>query len=404
MNPIVEKRRAILINVAYFALLLAIFYLIFKTFFGILVPFISAFLFAALLQKPVNFITKKTPVKRSAASAGCVLLLLCLALSLFFLAGMGIFGKIKEFIDYMTLRVQNLSDFTDDIKKMLFSAISFLPDTIRLKLTDSITIFFNDIVENGLENFTMSSLGGIDWSGLLSKGGGVIKDTVVQIPSVAIACVVSVVACAFMTADYNRLVGFMRNQLSEKNAQKISAAAKLASETFRKMIKAYSLIILVTWTELTIGFYILKLVGALHSNYIIIIAFIIAIIDIIPVLGTGTVLIPWSVYSLVTGDIKLGIGLLILYVIILVIRQIIEPKLVAGQVGLPAIVTIIAMYIGTKTLGVLGFFILPFMVILVKEFNDKGIIHIFKNTQSESADDVPVTEDAPQELTETPAE
>lgn len=401
MNPNVEKRRAILINTAYFVLLLAAFYLVFKTFFGILVPFIFAFIFAAVLQRPVNFITKKTPVKRSAASAVCVLLLICISGALFFLAGMGIFGKIKEFIDYVSLRLQNIADFSDDIKKWILSAISFLPETIRLKLSDSITLFFNNIAENGFDKFSLSSLGGIDFSGLLSKGGGVIKDTVVQIPSVAIACIVSLVACAFMTADYDILVGFVKRQLSEQNSTRITDAAKLASGTLKKMIKAYSLIILITWSELTIGFYILKFVGVLESNYIVIIAFIIAVIDIIPVLGTGTVLIPWSVYSFIKTDIKLGIGLLVVYIIILVIRQIIEPKLVAGQVGLPPIITIMAMYIGTKTLGVLGFFILPFMVILVKEFNDKGIIHIFKNSADctekaeNSAESVPVnvTED-----------
>ena len=106
-----------------------------------------------------------------------------------------------------------------------------------------------------------------------------------------------------------------------------------------------------------------------------------SIIDIIPVLGTGTVLIPWAVYSLITGNFPLGIGLIVVYAVILVIRQIIEPKLVAGQVGLSPIVTIIAMYVGTKLLSVVGFFILPFTVILIKKFNDEGIIHLFKGKE-----------------------
>ncbi len=79
----------------------------------------------------------------------------------------------------------------------------------------------------------------------------------------------------------------------------------------------------------------------------------------------------------------MGIGLLVLYVVITVIRQIIEPKLVAGQAGLSPIVTIIAMYVGTKTIGILGFFILPFCVILINKFNEAGIIHLFKLPQKE---------------------
>ena len=152
------------------------------------------------------------------------------------------------------------------------------------------------------------------------------------------------------------------------------------------MIKAYCLIILITTFELTVGFYILKFVGVFDNPYIVFIAVAIAFIDIIPVLGTGTVLLPWAVISFIIGNVGLGIGLLVLYVIILVIRQIIEPKLVAGQVGLPPIATIIAMYIGSKTLGVLGFFILPFIVILVKVFNDAGLIHVFKSVHDDDDD------------------
>ena len=91
---------------------------------------------------------------------------------------------------------------------------------------------------------------------------------------------------------------------------------------------------------------------------------IIALIDIVPVLGTGTVMIPWSIYSFVTGEIGMGIGVLVIYAIISVIRQIIEPKLVAGQVGISPIITIIAMYVGIKVFGAIGIFILPFIVII----------------------------------------
>ena len=77
-------------------------------------------------------------------------------------------------------------------------------------------------------------------------------------------------------------------------------------------------------------------------------------------------------------------GLLVIYAVVTVLRQIIEPKLVAGQVGLPPIVTIIAMYVGTKTIGVLGFFVLPFAVIVLKELNDNGIIRLFRTSKTEA--------------------
>ncbi len=377
-NTKVQRRLSVLINAAYYALLIAVFYLIFKTFFGMLVPFIVAFILAALFQKPVNFISRKTPVKRSVASTVCVLLVVGIVVLLFSFLGMGVADKIKSFYDYLMARMQNIPELLNDIKVWLLELCARLPAALNERLSGNITEFFDDMIKNGFDNFSIGSIG-LDWSSLISKGGGVLKNTVSSIPSVAIGIVVSMIACAFMTADYDRIKNFILTQLSEHNSKRMTDGYKLATGTLKKMLKAYSLIIVITTCELMLGFYILKLTGIFQSSYIPLISFVIALIDIIPVLGTGTVLIPWAVYSLITGKISMGIGLLVIYVIILVIRQIIEPRLVAGQVGLPPIVTIIAMYIGTKTIGVLGFFILPFVVILIKELNDHDIIHLFKH-------------------------
>ena len=106
--------------------------------------------------------------------------------------------------------------------------------------------------------------------------------------------------------------------------------------------------------------------------------------DAVPVLGTGTILIPWAIISFIMGNIGLGIGLIVLYGVITVIRQIIEPKLVAANLGLPPIVTIMCMYIGLQLFSVVGIFIMPLLVTMVKLLNDRGILHIWK-TKSQAA-------------------
>lgn len=378
----VEKRRAIIINVVYFALILAAFYLIFKTFFGVLVPFIVAFLVAAALHRPVTFICRKTPLKRGIVSTVFVLLILSVIGFLIFLVGAEVVDRLRGFFSFVSAKLQNLSDFAEEIKTWLVSAISFLPDGMRVPAANAITDFFNNIIENGIEGLDFSSFS-INWSSVLSMGAGTIKDTVVQIPSVIIAIVITIIASVFMTIDYDKILVFVKRQIPERYTQKLRDAKTVSLSTLKKMFKAYSLIVLITTTELTIGLYILKFLKIYDSDYIVIIAIIIAIIDIVPVLGTGTVLIPWAVYSFISGSVSMGIGLIILYAVILVIRQVIEPKLVAGQAGLSPIVTIMAMYIGTKLLGVLGFFILPFVCIVIKKLNDEGIIHLFKTEKGE---------------------
>ena len=96
--------------------------------------------------------------------------------------------------------------------------------------------------------------------------------------------------------------------------------------------------------------------------------------DIIPVLGTGTVLIPWAIFNILTGDFGQGIGLIVLYVVITVLRQVLEPKLVANQAGLPSVVSIMAMFLGARLFGALGVILTPLTIIILKLMYDEGII------------------------------
>lgn len=383
LNAVVEKRKATIINLVYFAAVFAILYFGFDLFTPLLAPFVVAFIVASILNKPINAITKKVPIlKRRILSVIFVLMLVGIFAAVFFLIGMEIYEKVRGFIEYLMSSFQDLSGLVNELKLWILDITAFLPEAIRSVLHENVSLFFDNIIKNGLSDIPID-MSQIDWSSVLSKGGAVLSGTVGQIPSFVIAVVIMVISTVFIINDYDRIMGFFFRQLSEENAEKLKKGWHLGISSLKKMIKAYALIIMFTTFELTVGFYILKFIGVLNMPYIILFAFIIALIDIIPVLGTGTVLLPWAVISFIMGNIGLGLGLLALYVIILVIRQVIEPKLVAGQVGLPPIVTIVAMYIGTKTLGVLGFFILPFVVILVKLLNDEGVIRVFKTAVTE---------------------
>jgi sporulation integral membrane protein YtvI len=178
----------------------------------------------------------------------------------------------------------------------------------------------------------------------------------------------------FVTADYEDIRDMLLGMFVSDKRKKLINAKRTVSKSIGKLLKAYATIMLITFTEMFIGLSFLKLLGVYTSGYIAIIALVTCIVDIVPVLGTGTVLIPWAVASLFTGNIGMAIGLGVIYAVITVIRQIIEPKLVANQVGLPAIVTIMAMFIGAKAFGTFGIIILPLTVITLKLMYDEGII------------------------------
>ncbi len=381
MKNTIEKRRNVLINIFYFAVIAVAVFCVYKWLLPLVIPFIMAYIVSAAFNRPISAIVRKTPLKRSVVSAVFVGGLVLIIAAVFFLIGIELFEKLSGFYDYSVAQLQNVGGLINNLKIWVLDVTAFLPESVRTVLHENVTVFFDEIIQNGFKNIPIDT-STIDWTELLSKGGQVITGTVGKIPSFIIAFVVFIISTVFISSDYHKIKEFVVHQMSEDAMYKISTAWHLAVSSLKKMIRAYCLIILITSFELTVGLYILKFAGVFDNPYIIFIALLIAFIDIVPVLGTGTVLIPWSVISFITGNIGMGIGLLVIYAVVFVIRQIIEPKLVAGQVGLPPIVTIIAMYIGSKTLGILGFFILPFIVILIKVFNDAGLVRVFKDSHT----------------------
>ena len=135
-----------------------------------------------------------------------------------------------------------------------------------------------------------------------------------------------------------------------------------------------------TFAERAVGFSILGLPYALLS------ALVIALVDILPVFGTGTVLVPWSVGAFFTGNTKLGLCLAALYGIITVIRQIAEPKILGSSVGMHPLATLLAMYIGLKLCGIGGLFLFPIGAVILKNLNESGFIRLYKMPETDDTE------------------
>lgn len=370
----VEKKRNFIINTVYIAIVLALFYLFFKYALGVVFPFLCALLAAAFFQKPVNFICRKTPIKRGPASVFMVLVGSFVIVSVFALVFIRLGVELKGFFQYLMIQLEDVPRFIEKIENAIGRGISFLPD----KLEQTVTSFISEklaILLNAPDKPESGSLG-IDFSILSTPLLGV-WNTAKQIPTTLISVVMAVVACCFMTADFYNVKRIFLSLFPSPTREKLVRSKRLLVPALGKMGKAYGLIITITFCELSLGLFLLKLIGIYKGGYILIISLITAIIDIIPILGTGTVLVPWALFCLFDGNYSLAVGILIMYVCITVIRQIIEPKLVASQLGIPPFATIMAMYIGTRIFGFIGLFLLPITLVMIKLLNDEGIIKVF---------------------------
>ena len=385
----IEKRRAFIINVVFTAIVIGLFLIIFKYAFWLIFPFVFSFIIAMVLQRPVKFLAEKTPLKRGLAGTLCVMSLLAVLSVLVGGIGVKLAGEIRGFVAYLTEQVNNLPELVETVKAWLLDVVRVLPDSLEEIATTKINEFSID----GLLQSSTSEAPNAQGGGLGGAVGSLFSllktplsgawSAVKQVPSLLVATIVTIVSCCFMTADYETITSFILRQFPEEKGQNLLRSKKLIVKSLGKLGKAYFFIILITTTELLIGLGFLKLIGVFSGKYILIIAIVTALIDIVPVLGTGTVLLPWALFNLISGKVGLGIGLLVLYAIITVIRQVIEPKIVAGQFDLPAVVTIMSMYIGIKVLGPLGIFLLPITVIVIKILTDEGILHFFHTARSD---------------------
>ena len=204
-----------------------------------------------------------------------------------------------------------------------------------------------------------------------------------NIPSVLIGIVIGLVAWIFFTKDYDKIVRFIQRQMPKDKKNTLVEFKQVFYKTILTMFRAYGLIMCITFGELLLGFSILSMLGIMKNGYFALIAAGIAIFDILPVAGSGGILMPWAIVCLVTGNYKQTIGLIIIYVVITVIRQYIEPKIVGTSLGVNPIVTLMGLYFGLKLFGFIGMFVVPITIMTLKALNDNGRISIWKTSEND---------------------
>lgn len=376
MNSKTEKKRAFLINLLFIAAVLALIYVFFKYLFWPVAPFLLSFFFAMLIQKPLRWLTSKTNGKgRGIWSVVLVLLSIAIILVPIILLIGNLLRELRDFITYLIGQLSDIPKFLADLQEILLKALSFLPDNIYSTAAQKIT----EIISALSTDFDLSTIGltSDTVKNTITSGVTGIYNVARNVPSAILGIVIGIIAWILFAKDYRYVVNFIQLQLPESKKNLLVEIKQVFSNTILKMVKAYLLIMFITFCELSIGFTILSIAGIMNNSYIYLIALGICIFDILPVAGSGGILIPWAIVSLVMGNTAQAIGLLIIYVIITVIRQYIEPKIVGDTLGVNPLITLAGLYFGLKLFGVLGMFIVPILIMTVKAFNDTGRIHLW---------------------------
>lgn len=196
-------------------------------------------------------------------------------------------------------------------------------------------------------------------SELISRLGGLLASLASSLPRLFLFILVTLLSLVYFSLDYDKITAFLRAILPDRVTSVIVRLRDSFTLVIKKYVLSYSLILLITYATLLVG---LWLMGVSHAP---VIALFIALLDILPVIGVGTVLIPWAIYSLAVGNRLLGIGLLLLFIVNTVIRQTAEPRIVGKSLNLHPLLTLMMIYIGYALFGIVGILILPVIAVSI---------------------------------------
>ena len=333
----------------YLSFKLALFYL----------PFLVGFIISLLIEPLIKLVKRKTKFTRKTSA---VLVMLCIFSILISGVAFGIVTLISEssnllqslniYIEKIYNQVQKYINNVDFDKIEVSSQVISVIQTSTNDFLSLITKWITNFLTSILQSFT-------------------------SLPILGVYIVITILSTYFICADKLFILDQLEHHFPRIWVRKFGIHLKKLISTLGNYLKAEATLILITFIEILIGLYILKWSG-LNVGYPLLAALGIAFVDALPILGAGTIMIPWAIISAVNGNITLGIALFVLYVIILVVHQILEPRIVSSHLGIHPIFTLIAMYTGFKLSGLIGLFIGPVVLIILQNvfgsMIDNGIV------------------------------
>ena len=309
-----EQKKEFLLTGAYYAVLAAALYLFLRYLLWWLLPFLLAFAAARAMEPVILLLRRTVHFKRGFSAA-------LLTLFLLFLLG-GLLDRLRAYG-------------------------ALCPDWLRELLTAELSDW--------------AAYGSTALAGLASRALALLGSMAAAVPALVLFAATTLLAVFFLAASYPTLCAAAKRRLSPRAQQRLRFWRDGVTHSLTRWLRAQAILCSLTFCQLLAGFWLLG------ERYSLLAAFLITLVDALPVFGTGTVLIPWALAELLLGSVPRGAALVILYLCTLTVRSITEPKLVAAQAGLPPIASLMAMYLGARAFGVAGMVLFPLLLLFVAQ-------------------------------------
>lgn len=358
-NEIITYIKAILnILTALAVLLLCIFLL--PRVIVFFMPFVIGWIISLMAAPLARFLEEKLKIRRKAVSAFVIIMVLAAVVLLVYGVCAKLFNEAVGFASELPDLWNRLETEFDRIGNNLDVFYRRLPMDIQEKLI---------LIGNELGNFFSDFIGNIG-TPTFNAVGNIAR----RLPDIFMAVIMTLLSSYFFVADKASLSGFMKKYMPVSVYYRFELVKMSLQSAIGGYFKAQF--------KIEIWVYIIVLIGLtiLNVNYAFLIAFGIALLDLLPVFGTGTVMVPWAVICILSGEYKMAVGLLIIWGVGQLVRQLIQPKIMGDSIGFAPIPTLFLLYIGYKLAGVMGMIVvLPIGIIFINLY-EKGVFDTTKES------------------------
>ncbi len=326
----------------------------------VLLPFLTAGLIAVAMEPVVRFCQKKLKLGRKLSSLFTLLAYLIVFGTIIFMV---IYKIIIELIDlslsvpafFQTIDINNEMLYWSNLgQKLYLSVPPNVADVLVTRLSETLATFSSYI------------------TGFISSVLTFSLHFVRALPETFVFLIITVISTYFISSDKEKIKAFIFKQFPPSMEPKIMKLKNDLLDALVGFIKAQLILIIISMIIASTGLTILGV------KYALTIGMIVGLAELIPVVGTGSIFVPWIIYMLFTKNINIAVGLLCVFLLGVVVRQLIEPKIIGVQIGIYPLVALIAIYIGLSIFGVLGMILGPIAVIAIKSLNSSGLIRIWK--------------------------
>ncbi|WP_010246519.1 sporulation integral membrane protein YtvI [Acetivibrio cellulolyticus] len=321
-----------------------------------LAPFILAVIISSINEPVVRFLESKAKMDRKAASISSLILSVCVIAAIAVLVLFKTYGELIKLQRNLPAYIDSSSYILSGYYSRINSFYNNLPYQVQSSFRENLLVFLPKI------------------EGLITSIATSIINSITSLPKLGVFTTVTLLSSYFISSDRKNIRNFIYRQIPNRSQKNFYTVKNGTVSSIFGYFRAQMIIMTVTFVVSTLGFIII------NTEYAVLMGLITALADGIPLLGSGIVMIPWIIWNFITGNIRMGLGLSSVYLFAVIVRQIIEPKIVSNQTGLHPLVTLISMYLGLMIFGVTGLFIGPIIMIFLKSLHSSGVVTIWNES------------------------